>query len=61
MKNGKFQKKNFSDAYLEPSQTPINEANYKAYKNLFETIKRKSKKRFYSEKLIKFQGDAKKT
>ena len=24
--------------------TPINEANYKAYKNLFETIKRKSKK-----------------
>ena len=24
--------------------TPMNEANYKAYKNLFETIKRKSKK-----------------
>ena len=41
--------------------TPINEANHKAYENLFETIKRKSKKRFYSEKLIKFQGDAKKT
>ena len=39
----------------------INEANYKAYKNLFETMKHKSKKRFYSEKLIKFQGDAKKT
>ena len=41
--------------------TSINEANYKAYKNLSETIKRKSKKRFYSEKLIKFPGDAKKT
>ena len=40
-------------------RTPINEANYKAYKNLFETIKRKSKKRFYSEKLI--QGDVKNT
>ena len=38
-----------------------NEENHKAYKNLFETIKRKSKKRFYLEKLIKFQGDVKKT
>ena len=34
---------------------------YKDYKNLFEIIKRKSKKQFYSEKLIKFQGNAKKT
>ena len=41
--------------------TPINEANYKAYKKLFETIKRKFKKRFYWKKLIKFEGDAKKT
>ena len=41
--------------------TPINEANYKDYKNLFETIKCKSKRRFYSEKLIKLQGDPKKT
>ena len=32
--------------------TPINKANYKAYKNMFEMIKPKSKKRFYSEKLI---------
>ena len=40
--------------------TPINKANYKAYKNLSETIKRKSKKPLYLEKLIKFQGDAKK-
>ena len=42
-------------------RTPINEAKYKAYKNLLETMKHKSKKRFYSEKFIKFQGDAKKT
>ena len=42
-------------------RTPINEVNYKAHKNLFETIKRKSKKRFYSQKSIKFQGDPKKT
>ena len=42
-------------------RTPINEAKYKAYKNLLETIKHKSKKRFHSEKFIKFQGDPKKT
>ena len=42
-------------------RTPENRETYKAYKNLFEMIKRKSKKNFYSEKLIKFQGDAKKT
>ena len=42
-------------------RTTINEANYKIYSNLFETITRKSKKSFCSEKLIKFHGDAKKT
>ena len=35
-------------------------SKYKAYKNLFKTIKHKTKKWFYSEKLSKFQGDAKK-
>ena len=34
---------------------------YKDYKNFFEIIKHKSKKQFYSEKLIKFQHNAKKT
>ena len=29
--------------------------------NLFETIKKSSKRKFYSEKLLKFKGDAKKT
>ena len=40
--------------------TPENKETYKAYKNLFEMIKRKSKKNFYSAKLLKFQGDTKK-
>ena len=34
---------------------------HKIYKNLFETIKRRSKKKFYSEKFQKIKGDAKKT
>ena len=42
-------------------RTPENKETYKAYKNLFEIIKRRSKKKFYSAKLIKFQGDTKKT
>ena len=42
------------------NRTPQNEETYKTYKNLFETIKRRSKKKFYSEKLQKFKGDAKK-
>ena len=41
------------------NRTPKNEETYKTYKNLFETIKRRSKKKFYSEKLQKFRGDAK--
>ena len=42
-------------------RTPKNEEIYKTYKYLFETSKRRSKKKFYSEKLRKFKGDAKKT
>ena len=41
------------------NRTPQNE---ETYKNLFETIKKRLKKKFYSEKLQqKFKGDAKKT
>ena len=43
------------------NRTPKNEETYETYKNLFETIKRRSKKKFYLEKLQKFKGDAKKT
>ena len=40
--------------------TPENKETYKAYKNFFEMIKRKPKKKIYSAKLINFQSDTKK-
>ena len=43
------------------NRTPKNEETYKTYKNLFETTKKRSKKKFYSEKLQKVKGDARKT
>ena len=43
------------------NRTPQNEETSKTYKNLFETIKRRSKKKFYSEKLQKFKDDVKKS
>ena len=39
---------------------PQNLATYKTYKNLFETTKRKSKKNYYSEKILSVKVDAKK-
>ena len=41
-------------------RTPQNEQQYKNYKNLFETIKKKIKKIYYSNKLLKCTGDIKK-
>ena len=43
------------------NRNPKNEDRYKTYKNLFETITRRSNKKFYSETLQKFKGNAKKT
>ena len=43
------------------NRNPQNLATCKTYKNLFETIKRISKKNYYSEKILSFKGDAKKT
>ena len=43
------------------NRDPQNLATYKTYKNLSEIIKRKSKKNYYSEKVLSFKGDAKKT
>ena len=43
------------------NRTPKNEETYKNKKTLSETIKKRSKKNFYSEKLQKFKGDARKT
>ena len=38
-----------------------NEKIYKNYRKLFETTAMKSKRKYYSEKLLQFQGEAKKT
>ena len=53
-------KQKLYEKYLK-NRNPQNLATYKRYKNLFETIKRKSKKNYYSEKILSFKGDAKKT
>ena len=34
---------------------------YKSYENLFETLKKKAKKKYYSEKISKYKHDAQKT
>ena len=34
---------------------------YKSYKNLFESLKKKAKKKYYSAKISKYKHDAKKT
>ena len=41
--------------------TPHNDQKYKNYKNLFETIKKKAKKIYYSNKLLECTGDIKTT
>ena len=51
-KKQKFYENNLKNRY------PQNLATYKTYKNLLETIKRKSKKIYYSEKILSFKGDA---
>ncbi|XP_065681417.1 uncharacterized protein LOC136095111 [Hydra vulgaris] len=42
-------------------RTLKNETTYKNYKRLFESILKRSKKRYYSEQLIKHKNDSKKT
>ena len=42
-------------------RTYANEKHYKTYKNMFETIKTKSKKNHYSSLLFQHQGNARKT
>ena len=52
---------------LLKNRTPKNEETCKTYKNLPQTIEKRSKKKFYSEKLLhseklqKFKSDARKT
>ena len=60
LQNHQKRNKDHYEKFLK-NRTPQNEETYKTYKNLFETIEKRSKKKFYSEKLRKFKGDAKKT
>ena len=42
-------------------RSPRNENIYKAYKSLFESLKKKSKKNYYTRRLEKYQTDIKKS
>ena len=53
-------KQKLYEKYLK-NRNPQNLATYKTYNNLFETIKRKSKKNYYSEKILSPKGHPKKT
>ena len=55
--NSSKKKQNLYEKYFK-NRNPQNLATYKAYKNLFETTKRKSKKNYYSQKILSFKGDA---
>ena len=41
--------------------TILNKEKYKAWKNLFESIKRKSKKSYFSKKILQYKNNMKKT
>ena len=53
-------KQKFYERFLK-KRTPQNEQKYKNYKILFETLKKKVKEIYYSNKLLKCTGDIKKT
>ena len=52
-------KQKLYEKYLK-RRTNDTETAYKLYKNLFESIKRRSKQNYYSEKLLKFKYNSKK-
>ena len=45
---------------LLKTRTKESETEYKVYKNMFESIKHKSKKSYYSQKIIEYKDNAKK-
>ena len=55
-----FQKKQKLYEQFLKKRTPKNEQQYRNYKNLLETIKKKAKKIYYCNKLLKCTGDIKK-
>ena len=58
--NWKLKRNRLYEKFLK-NRAPKNEETCKTCKNVFETIKKRSKKKFYSKKLQKFKGDSKKT
>ena len=58
--NSSKRKHKLYDKFLK-HKTYTNEVNYKNYKHLFETIKFKAKKLYYSNLIVKYQNDIKKT
>ena len=52
-------KQKLNKKYLK-RRTNETETAYKLYKNLFESIKRRSEQNYYSEKLLRFKNDPKK-
>ena len=53
-------KQKLYDKFLK-NKTYQNEINYKNYKNLFETLKFKSKKNHYAKLITKYKNNSKKT
>ena len=59
IKKSSKRKQKISEKFLKKLNA-FNETAYKAYKSLFEAIKRKSKKNHYSQKILQFKYDIKK-
>ena len=59
VKSSKRKQKLYEKFFKERSYE--NEKQYKTYKNVFEKIKKNSKKLYYQDKLSKFQTDVKRT
>ena len=58
LKKSSKRKQKLYDKYLY-KKTYENEKAYKTYKNIFEKIKKKAKKDYYSKRINKFQGNSK--
>ena len=56
LQNHQKRNKDFNQKFLK-NRTSKNEETYKTYKNLFESITKRSNKKFFSEKLQKFKVD----
>ena len=60
IKKSSKRKQKLYEKFLK-QRTILNEEKYKAYKNLFESIKRTSKKSYFSKKILQYKNNMKKT